>query len=95
MGWLLKMLQVIPMVPGVVQAIEHIHGDAKAGADKKQLALESLGLGADVAATIAPGEAAAIGNVTEFVGNIIDSTVSLFNKNGWAHKPAAPPAPTA
>jgi hypothetical protein len=95
MNILAKVLQVLMMVPGIVQGIEVIHGDAKSGADKKQLALESLGLAGSVAAAVAPGEQQQIVAVTQFAADTIDKTVSLFNQFGWAHPAVTPPATKA
>lgn len=86
MNWLAKIFSIIPMVPGIVQGIEQIHGDAKSGADKKQLALEALGLAGATVDTVAPGEQPIVAAVTSFASNLIDQSVALFNQVGWAHK---------
>lgn len=87
MNWLAKIFSIIPMVPGIVQGIEQIHGDAKSGADKKQLALESLGLAGAAAAAALPGEQGIVTAITSFASQLIDQSVALFNTVGWAHKP--------
>ena len=42
------------LINAIVIGIQQIHGDAKSGADKKQLALESLGLAEGAAAVVVP-----------------------------------------
>jgi hypothetical protein len=85
MNVLLKIFSLLPLIPGVVQGIEAIHGSAKSGAGKKQLAMESLGLASGVAGAVLPGDQAEISAVTNVVSSAIDSTVSLFNQFGWFH----------
>lgn len=95
MNWLAKALQVITLTPGIVQAIEIMHGQAKSGTDKKTLALKSLGLADSVFSTLDPAEAPAANAVASLAGGLIDSTVSLFNQIGWTHTPAAAPVVAA
>jgi len=94
MNVLAKIFSLLPLVPGVCQAIEAIHGSAVDGASKKQLALQSLGLAGAVADSVDPAAKAEIDAVTGVVGSAIDSTVSLFNQFGWFHTTPATPAPT-
>lgn len=88
MNWLSKLLAAITLVPGVIQGIETIHGSAKTGADKKTLALQSLGLAGAVAENLAPEDKLAIDGVTAVVGHLIDDTVQLFNVQGWQDQQA-------
>lgn len=66
----------------VVVGIEAIHKGA-AGATKKDLALQSLGLAKATATAVIPGQAATIGVVSDAAGSIIDATVKAFNAVGW------------
>jgi len=93
MNWLSLFLSALHLVPGVVAGIENIHGSAKSGADKKTLALQSLGLASGAAAAAAPQDATIINAATSAVGEVIDSTVDLFNAVGWPHQAAPTPAP--
>lgn len=91
-NWLSKALQIIAMVPGVVQGIEALKGEAESGTTKKQLALDALGFGSAVAQAAAPSEQANIQAASAFVGSVVDSSVALFNQTGWFHTPPATPA---
>lgn len=82
MNWL-KLLQFIPII---VAGIEHIHGDAKSGAEKKQLALESLGFASGLASSFLPNDKALVDSFTNLAGNAIDTTVMAFNSQGWPNK---------
>ena len=89
MNWLNKILGILPLVGPVVSGIENTHGSSMAGASKKQLALQALGLAYGVASSVIPGDQAEIDAATQLASFAIDTTVSLFNKKGWP----APPAP--
>jgi len=52
-NWLAVLLNP-QLISALVAGIETIHGDAKSGADKKTLALESLGLAEGAASVIVP-----------------------------------------
>ncbi len=70
---------LLTALPYIIAGIQQIHKDA-AGATKKQLALESLGLATAVAGVVLPpaqaAQAQAIGGA---VGNIIDNLVTAFH----------------
>lgn len=87
MNFLESLLHFLPMVGPTVAGIEAIHGAAKDGATKKQLAMASLGLAGDLAASVLPGEASLIQAVQATVGSVIDGTVAQYNATEW-------PAPT-
>jgi hypothetical protein len=98
MNWFTKILGAIPLIGGVVAAIEKIHGDAVSGASKKQLALEALGLATAGAEAVLPGDKLLVDSASALVSQAIDLTVSLFNRLGWPHQPVpivAPVAPAA
>jgi hypothetical protein len=84
--WMIKLLSLLPYV---VSGIEQIHGDAKTGAEKKQLALEAVGLGSNAAAFIDPKDAPAIAAATQLASTTIDGVKSVYN----AVRPKAPVAP--
>jgi hypothetical protein len=92
MNWLQRLMACMPLVPGVVASVETMAGEAKSGADKKTLALQSLGLAENVAGQVDPAIAPELQSVTELVGGLIDATVGLFNKHGWPGTAAATPA---
>jgi hypothetical protein len=76
-------INLITLIPGIIAGIEHIHGDAKSGADKKQLALEALGLAGNTAAQAIPGEQLLIESAKTIASQAIDLSVSAFNAFGW------------
>jgi len=86
-GWLIKMLGLIPYV---VSGIEQIHGDTLHGAEKKQLAMEALGLATTTALTVAPGEQAAIVAAAKLASIAIDGVKEVYNAT---RSQAAAPAP--
>lgn len=89
-AWMIKLLSLLPYV---VSGIQQIHGDAKTGAEKKQLALESLGLAGATAEVVDPAQKPIIEAVTALASNAIDGVKSVYNA---AHAPAlAAPAATA
>lgn len=85
--WMIKLLSLIPYV---VSGIEQIHGDAKSGAEKKQLAMEALGLSANVALNADPKDQAAITAATALASTCIDGVKNVYNA---VTKPALAPAP--
>lgn len=91
MNWLQYVLKALSLVPYVVHGIETIHGDAKSGAEKKQLAMESLGLATEVASAADPEHQAAIDAATSLVSTAIDGTVAVMN----AAKGTTTPVPVA
>lgn len=100
MNILAKILQIITLVPSIVAGIETIHGNSKSGADKKTLAMQSLGLAVGVADATDPNNKATIDAVGQFAATTIDNTVALFNSLKFgpfgavpaALPPATPPA---
>ena len=70
------------MLPYVIAGIQQIHSDAK-GADKKTIALESLGLATATAGVVLPADQAAQAQaVSTAFGSIIDSLVTAFHATG-------------
>jgi hypothetical protein len=84
--WLTALLSLIPQI---VTGVEAIHGEAKSGADKKQMAMDALKLAVAGAASAVPGQIGAIDAAGGLASNVIDGTVALFNKIGWPHKAAS------
>lgn len=85
--WIFQMLQLLPVI---VTGIEHIHGDAKTGAEKKQLAMESLGLASGLAGAVDPSQQAIIDASTQLASTAIDGVVAVMN--AAKVKTPAPPA---
>lgn len=83
--------QLLQAIPATVMGIEQIAGEAP-GADKKTLALQSLGLAEGVAEFVAPQFKPVIDAATMLAGGAIDSTVALFN--AIQHPTFTAPAPT-
>lgn len=75
-SWLVRLVTNIPII---VSGIEKIHGDAKSGAEKKQLALEALGLAGYTAGQVAPSKDPVIGAAMQLASNLIDDTKSVYN----------------
>src|ERR1051325_3455006 len=86
-----RMLSLIPLVPGIVQSVEMIHVAAKNGAEKKELAMASLGLATGVASVALPEEKEAIDAATNLASNLIDNVVSFLNATKQMPKPIATP----
>lgn len=74
--WVMQMLALLPYI---VTGIEHIHGDAKSGAEKKQLAMEALGLSANVATAADPKDSPVIDAARQLASSSIDGVVTLMN----------------
>ena len=85
---------LLSALPYIISGIQQIHSDA-AGATKKQLALEALGLATATAGAILPPEQAAQSQaIGGAIGNIIDNIVTAFHASnapgfGTNSKPAA------
>lgn len=81
---LLSFLPIVSLIPAVMEGIQQVHGDAIAGATKKQLAMESLGLATATADAALPGglktEADA---VSAAASEMIDTFAKLFGATGW------------
>lgn len=85
-------LSLLQFIPVIVTGIEHIHGDVKSGATKKQLALEALGLASGVAIGALPNNQPEVQQFTQVASDAIDATVAAFNKQGWPVSPTVTPA---
>lgn len=92
-GWILSLVSAIPYV---VSGIQAIHGDAVAGATKKKLALEALGLAGNTAVGTLTGTnqqyAAA---ATNLASTLIDNFVGAFKATGSFNFTPVVPAPVA
>lgn len=89
--WMVKLLSLIPYL---VSGIQQIHGDAKSGAEKKQLALEALGLAAAGAEGIAPAsDDPAIAAATALASTTIDGVKAVYNAAKGNVQPAPKPTP--
>lgn len=90
--WLQFAARMFSSLPYIVAGIQHMHGDTIAGSEKKQLALDALGLSYQVASTVDPQHAPAIQAATVMAGNAINDLVTLMHAAGESPK-ALPPAP--
>lgn len=88
-SWMIKLLALIPYV---VSGIEQIHSDNKTGAEKKQLALEALGLAANTATAIDGKDQAAIQAATALASTTIDGVKAVYNA---VKQPQPAPVPIA
>jgi hypothetical protein len=92
MNW----MNLVGSIPYIIAGIQQIHKDA-AGADKKTIALEALGLAAATSQVVLPArQAQQASAVSTAVGNIIDNLVSAFhatNVPGFGN--SAQPDPSA
>jgi hypothetical protein len=77
--WLAYLMRALTSLPYIIQGIEAIHGNAKSGAEKKQLALDALGLASVVDQTIDPSHAQAAQAATQVVSQAIDGIVAVAN----------------
>lgn len=76
---------VLPLIAPATSAIEALVTEAKSGATKKQLAVDSLGVATAIAGTIDPANSSEIHAANTLVSTAIDSIVALQN----AFKPKA------
>jgi len=101
MGILARVLGFLPLIGPVVAGIQQIHGDAVAGATKKQMALEALGLAKGVAGSVLPGSQPEIDAASGLASSMIDAWVNFYKVAGWEHPavqvviPAVPTTPVA
>jgi hypothetical protein len=95
MNWMNLVIRALTNIPLIVAGIEHIHGDAKSGAEKKQLAMEALGLASIVAPQIDPGDQPMIDAAAGLASQTIDGVVAVMNAGKAAAKTpnAAPQMP--
>lgn len=91
--WLQFAAKALGSLPYIIAGIQHIHGDAKSGADKKHLAMEALGLSYIVAQNIDPAHAPQIDAATNLFSTSIDGLVTLMHSsNESPSKPLTLPA---
>ena len=69
-------------IPVIVAGIQAIHGEAKSGADKKQMAMDALGLATATAAAVDPGDQAMIQASSNAASTLIDTVVAGFKADG-------------
>ena len=81
MNWL-AFLTNPNLIPMIVAGLQAIHADAKSGASKKQLALESLGL-AEITAgqVVSPGNAATAAGAAQIAGDAITIADAVTKKD--------------
>jgi hypothetical protein len=84
MGFLRLFLRGIALLPSLIQGIEGMFGE-KAGAQKKQAALEIVGAAINVADAIEGRQIADSAAFTDGLGKIIDGVVECLNASAW-HK---------
>ncbi len=78
--WMQLLLKGLSAAPYIVAGIEHIHGDAVRGTDKKTLAMEALGLANNSALALLPTEfAPAIQAASATVSMAIDGIKATMN----------------
>lgn len=91
MNW----LSLIQLVPLTIIGIQQIHADSIAGATKKQLAMESLGLAGVVSSNLLTGANAQLASETAaLASNMIDQFTTLFkNTSQFGFSPNVPATP--
>lgn len=82
MNWFAFAMQVVSMIPSVVVGVQAIAHAGASGADKKQLALQSLGLAYGVGSNILPQFQPHIDAVTALASSAIDTAVALAKLQG-------------
>lgn len=85
------LMRGLALIPYLVAGIQQIHGDEKAGAEKKQLATEALNLAVFGATVVDPSQSQAIALAQQVFSVAIDGAKAVYNA---AQHPAAP-APVA
>lgn len=87
-NWMALVVRIMASIPMIVTGIEQIHGDTLAGAQKKQLAMEALGLASTVAPVLDqnPQHQAMMGAAADLASNTIDGVVNLMNASQAAPK---------
>lgn len=88
--FLARLLSLLPAVPQIIDSIEMIHGNAKNGAEKKDLAMQALGLANAVAQVAIPEEKPAIDAAVSLASNLIDNLVALKNATNTMPAPVLP-----
>jgi hypothetical protein len=89
--WLMFLMRALSSIPMIVSGIEAIHGKSKSGAEKKQLAMDALGLASVVDQSVDPTHAAAAQAATQVVSQVIDGVVAVANASN--EMPVVPQAP--
>jgi len=77
--WLQYLVRALSSIPIIVAGIEHLHGESKSGAEKKQMAMDALGLSAYVADAVNPENRDIIESATSLASRTIDGVVSVMN----------------
>lgn len=76
-------IKIAMQVPLIVAGIQALHGEAKSGVEKKQMALDALQLSTVVADNTLPDDQKKIADaVSDATGSIIDKVVSIFKATG-------------
>jgi uncharacterized membrane protein YphA (DoxX/SURF4 family) len=90
-AWLARALGALPYI---VSGIEQMHGEAKSGAEKKQIAMEALGLAYGTATTFLPEQKAAIDAATSLASVAIDGVKTMYNVTRQSPVHPTSPLPT-
>lgn len=77
--WLQYSARAFSALPYIIAGIQHVHGDALSGVEKKNLALEALGVAYMGAEMVDPVHAPQIQAVTSMAGTAIDAIVTLMH----------------
>jgi hypothetical protein len=77
--WLQFLIRSLSSVPLIVAGIEAIHGEALRGAEKKQMAMDALGLSSFVASMIDPQHTAIITAASQLASQTIDGVKAVMN----------------
>jgi hypothetical protein len=78
MNWAALMRGLFQAIPVIVAGVETLHKD-KSGAEKKQIAMDALGVASGVAAAVEPQYSEAISAATQGASCAIDAVVAGFN----------------
>jgi len=88
MNFLAKLLQVIALIPSVINGIEGIFGN-RTGTDKKNAAMSFVKAALSSSEAVAQKEVADPAKFQEGLEKIIDGRVGCLNASVWAKKQAA------
>lgn len=86
------LMRGLSLIPYIVAGVQHIHGDAKSGVEKKQLAMEALNLAVFGATVVDPSQSQAIGIAQQVFSTAIDGAKAVYNAG---QNPAALPSAPA
>jgi hypothetical protein len=78
-NWLSWVVKIVQAAPAAVIATEAVAGQAKSGADKKTLAMSSLGFADEIAGMIDPNYKASYDAAAQLASSVIDGVVSVAN----------------